>query len=98
MALKNWFEKVKANVESGKRLYEAIDGWPKVFNRLYVSLVKAGEEGGVLDTILNRLAAYIEKNGKLKNKVVGAMWYPIGIIVVAGLVITGLVDFCYSQI
>lgn len=93
MALKNCLAKVKSNVEGGKRLYEAMDGYPKIFNRLYVSLVKAGEDGGVLDTILNRLAAYIEKAGKLKNKVVGAMWYPVGIMVVAGLVTTLLLTF-----
>jgi len=91
--LKKVLVKVKASVEGGKRLGESIEGWPLVFDRLYVSLVKAGEEGGVLDIILNRLAAYIEKAGKLKNKIVGAMWYPAGVLVVAGLVVSGLLVF-----
>jgi type IV pilus assembly protein PilC len=91
--LKDILKKVKTSVEGGKRLGESIEGWPRVFDRLYVALVKAGEEGGVLDVILNRLAAYIEKAGKLKNKVVGAMWYPAGVLVVAGLVVSGLLVF-----
>jgi type IV pilus assembly protein PilC len=92
-ALKKVLIKVKANVEGGKRLGESIEGWPLIFDRLYVSLVKAGEEGGVLDVILNRLAAYIEKAGKLKSKIVGAMWYPAGVLIVAGLVVSGLLVF-----
>lgn len=93
IVLKTCLTSVKANVEKGKRLAEAIDGWPRVFDRLYVSLVAAGEEGGVLDTILGRLAAYIEKSNKLKSKVIGAMWYPAGIMIVAGLVISLLMVF-----
>jgi len=85
--------RVMENVESGKRLGEALEGWPRIFDRLYVSLVKAGEEGGVLDTILNRLATYIEKSVKLKGKVTGALWYPAGIIVVAFGVISVLLTF-----
>jgi len=92
-SLKKVLIKVKASVESGKRLGDSIDGWPRIFDRLYVSLVKAGEEGGVLDVILNRLAVYIEKAGKLKSKIVGAMWYPAGVLFVAGLVVSGLLIF-----
>src|SRR5690606_1085048 len=65
----------------------------KVFDRLYVNLVRAGEEAGVLDTILNRLAAYIEKAVKIKGKVQGAMFYPAGIIAVAGLVLWAILTF-----
>jgi type IV pilus assembly protein PilC len=93
VAMKACLTSVKAGLEKGKRLAESIDGWPRVFDRLYVSLVKAGEEGGVLDTILNRLAAYIEKSNKLKSKVVGAMWYPAGILIVSFLVISLLLVF-----
>jgi type IV pilus assembly protein PilC len=93
VALKSCLLTVKGNLEKGKTLAESITGWPKIFDRLYVSLVAAGEEGGVLDTILQRLATYIEKSNKLKGKVVGAMWYPAGIITVSALVITLLLTF-----
>jgi len=92
-ALKLVLVKVKSSVEGGRRLGEAIEGWPLVFDRLYVSLIKAGEEGGVLDVILNRLAIYIEKAGKLKSRIIGAMWYPAGVLLVAGLVVSGLLIF-----
>jgi type IV pilus assembly protein PilC len=78
---------VKATVESGKTLAEALKRHPKVFNRLFVNLVAAGEASGVLDTILNRLAAYIEKNMKLIKQVKGALVYPV-IIVCVSFVVT----------
>ena len=74
---------VKEKVESGSTLADALSDHPKVFDQLYVELVRAGEVGGILDTILNRLAAYIEKNDKLIRKVKGAMVYPSVVIVVA---------------
>lgn len=80
-------------VSRGRPLAEAMAGYPGAFDRLYVNLVKAGEEGGVLDTVLNRLAEYIEKSVKIKGKVVGALWYPAAIIAVAILVISGLMIF-----
>jgi type IV pilus assembly protein PilC len=78
---------VKAQVESGDTLSAALRKHPRVFNDLYVNLVQAGEVGGILDTILNRLALYIEKAMKLKSQVKGAMVYPISILVVAILVV-----------
>jgi type IV pilus assembly protein PilC len=79
---------VKASVESGSTLSEAMRRQPKAFNELYVNLVQAGEIGGILDTILGRLALYIEKSMKLRSQVVGAMVYPISILIVAlGVVI-----------
>jgi type IV pilus assembly protein PilC len=75
--------KVKTKVESGSTLADALGDHPKVFDTLYVQLVAAGEIGGILDTILNRLAQYIEKNEKLKSKVKGAMVYPSVVLVVA---------------
>jgi len=74
---------VKATVEQGSTFSEALRKHPKVFDELYVNLVAAGEIGGILDTILNRLAQYIEKNVKLKSQIKSAMYYPIGIMVVA---------------
>lgn len=80
-------------VSRGRPLAEAMASYPGAFDRLYVNLVRAGEEGGVLDTVLNRLAEYIEKSVKLRGKVTGAMWYPAAIIAVAILVISGIMIF-----
>jgi len=74
---------VKDDVESGTTLAEAIRKHSKIFSDLYTHMVQAGEVGGILDTILNRLAAYIEKNEKLKSKVKGAMVYPSIVLTVA---------------
>ncbi len=82
-----------ANVEKGKRLAEAMIDHPRVFDRTYVNLVKAGEEGGVLDTILDRLAGQIEKNQALAGKVKGALMYPAIIIFVSFVVIAALMIF-----
>ena len=78
---------VKNSVEQGATFSDALRKYPKVFDELYVNLVAAGEVGGILDTILNRLAIYIEKNVKLKNQLKSAMYYPTGIMVVAIAVI-----------
>jgi len=85
--------KVKADVEGGSAFAEALKKHPKVFDNLYVNLVAAGELGGVLDTILQRLAAHIEKNAKLVSKVKGAMIYPSVIGGVAIIVILVLLIF-----
>jgi type IV pilus assembly protein PilC len=74
---------VKASVEQGSTFSDALKKHPRVFDDLYVNLVAAGEVGGILDTILNRLALYIEKAVKLRQQVQSAMVYPIGIFVVA---------------
>ena len=73
---------IKETVEGGATFADALRKYPKTFDNLYTNLVAAGEVGGILDTILNRLASYIEKNSKLKKKVKGAMVYPIIIIIV----------------
>jgi type IV pilus assembly protein PilC len=74
---------VKATVEQGATFSDALKKHPKVFDDLYVNLVAAGEVGGILDTILNRLAIYIEKAVKLRQQVKSAMVYPVAILVVA---------------
>jgi type IV pilus assembly protein PilC len=74
---------VKNSVEQGATFSDALRRHPKVFDELYVNLVQAGEIGGILDTILNRLAVYIEKAVKLRGQLKSAMYYPIGILVVA---------------
>ncbi len=83
LAFRDVLTKVKVKVESGSTLADALKDHPKVFDTLFVQLVAAGEIGGILDTILNRLAAYIEKNEKLKSKVKGAMVYPSIVLTVA---------------
>ncbi len=74
---------VKSDVEQGATFADALRRHPKVFDDLYVNLVAAGEIGGILDTILNRLALYLEKADALKRKVKSAMVYPIAVIVVS---------------
>jgi type IV pilus assembly protein PilC len=74
---------IKAKVESGSTFADALADHPKVFDELYVQLCAAGEVGGILDTILNRLAAYREKAEKLKRKVKSALTYPIIVLCVA---------------
>ncbi len=73
---------VKANVEQGSTFSDSLRRHPKVFDALYVNLVQAGEVGGILDTILNRLAVYNEKAAKLRRQVRGAMVYPSAVLVI----------------
>jgi type IV pilus assembly protein PilC len=86
------FQKVltgtRSAVEGGSNLSTAMKQYPKVFDPLYSNMVEAGETGGILDTILQRLSTYIEKNVKLKAAVKSAMIYPVGVISIAGAVIT----------
>ena len=85
--------KVKESVESGSTFADALAKHPKAFDALYVNLVAAGEVGGILDTILNRLAAYIEKAMKLKKRVRGAMVYPAPIMAIAIIVVGVILIF-----
>ena len=73
----------KADVEQGSTFADSLRKHPKVFDELYVNLVQAGEIGGILDTILNRLAIHLEKADSLRRKVKGAMVYPVTVLVVA---------------
>jgi type IV pilus assembly protein PilC len=85
--------KVKESVESGSTFADALKKHPKTFDDLYTNLVAAGEVGGILDTILNRLAAYMEKAMKLKKQVKGAMIYPTTIMAIAIIVIAVILVF-----
>jgi type IV pilus assembly protein PilC len=84
---------IKAKVESGSTFADALKDHPKVFDELYRELVAAGEVGGILDTILNRLSAYIEKAAKLAGQVKGAMVYPTLVLVIGVAVTTVLLLF-----
>src|SRR6187551_2081538 len=78
---------VRSDVESGAALADAMKKHPRAFDSLYTNMIAAGEAGGILDTILKRLATYIEKAVKLKNQVQSAMIYPVAIVVIAGVVV-----------
>lgn len=82
-ALRDVIRDIMARVESGDSLSEAISKHPKVFNRLYCSMVAAGEKGGLLSDILGRLATYLESTSRLRKKVKSALMYPVVVTVVA---------------
>jgi len=90
---KNMLKDIKESVEGGQTLAEALRKYPKQFDDLFVNMVAAGEAGGILDTILRRLSAYMEKVAKLKAQVKGAMTYPIITIIVAILVVGVILVF-----
>ena len=79
--------KVREEVESGASVADAMHKFPRVFDGLYTNMVAAGEAGGILDTILKRLATYIEKSVKLQSQVKSAMVYPIAVLVIAAAVV-----------
>ncbi len=86
--LRNQLKVIKEKVESGSTFAEALKTYPGTFDDLYVNLVAAGEVGGMLDTIMTRLAAYLEKNQKLIRQVKGAMTYPVIVILVSAAIVT----------
>jgi len=91
--LKEAANKVRESIEGGKRLGDSMMLYPGIFTRFYVNMVKAGEEAGILDGILNRLSIYLEKSEKIKKQVKGAMVYPAVIILVAVGVVTAILVF-----
>ena len=78
------------NVQTGSTFSESLQQYPRIFNKLYINMVKAGELGGVLELVLNRLAEYQEKAQKLKNKIVAAMVYPIIVMFIAAAIMVFL--------
>ncbi len=92
-ALAKVIVQVRTDVEGGATFADALKKHPKVFDNLYVNMVAAGEAGGILDTILGRLAAYMEKFGKIKRQIKSAMIYPAIILFVAVAVVSILLVF-----
>ena len=93
MTFKNALKDIKASVEQGATFSDSLRRHPKIFDDLYTNLVHAGEVGGILDTILNRLAVYIEKNVKLMRQVRGAMAYPAIVICILIVVMFVILTF-----
>ncbi|MFW5923746.1 MAG: type II secretion system F family protein [Planctomycetota bacterium] len=96
-ALKNVLAEVAVDVEGGSSLSEALAQHPKAFDNLYVNMVRAGEAGGVLDVVLDRLAQFREKAAELKRKVIGALMYPVAVIGFAVLILFGIMYFIIPQ-
>jgi len=93
LAFKNVLEQVAETIRSGGTFSDGLLQHPKVFDRLYINMVKAGEAGGVLGTVLDRLSRFMEKAEKIKGKVKAAMTYPIIIATVAVLIVSALMVF-----
>ena len=90
---KKMLKEIKESVEGGATLAEALKKFPKQFDNLFVNMIAAGETGGILDAILRRLAAYMEKAAKLKSQVKGAMTYPIVTLIIAVMVLAVILVF-----
>jgi type IV pilus assembly protein PilC len=91
--LKNALMDVCEGIEAGETLSEAMSKCPKVFDRLYVNMIKAGEAGGALEVILRRLAEFMEKSLTLRRKVKGALIYPVAVITVAVLILWAIMKW-----
>jgi len=90
---KKTLKEIKDSVEQGSTLADALGKYPNIFDELFVNMVAAGEVGGILDTILDRLSGYMEKAMKLKKQVKGAMTYPIIVLIIAVLVVGVILVF-----
>jgi type IV pilus assembly protein PilC len=109
---KKMLKEIKNAVEGGETLADALKKYPKEFDDLFVNMIAAGEAGGILDIILARLSAYMEKAAKLKGKIKGAMTYPIVTMIIAAIVVAIIISnhdyscdrgcynhgFCYSGV
>jgi type IV pilus assembly protein PilC len=97
VTLRNIIGELAVSIEGGSTFSEGLAQHPKVFNRLYVNMVKAGELGGVLEVVLNRLSEFMEKAQKIKGKVVAAMFYPVAVMVVAVVIMAVLMVYVIPQ-
>src|ERR1035437_8277803 len=91
--LKSIIDELAVAIEGGSTFSEGLAQHPKVFNRLFVNMVKAGELGGVLEVVLNRLSEFMEKAQKIKGKVVAAMFYPVAVLIVATAILSILMVY-----
>src|ERR1035438_9137557 len=91
--LKGILAQLAPSIEGGSTFSEALAQHPKVFNRLFVNMVKAGELGGVLEVVLKRLAEFSEKAQKIKGKVKAALFYPVAVLIVATVILTILMVY-----
>ena len=89
--LRNVVGDITARVQGGESFNQALAKWPHVFNRLYISMVKAGETGGLLAEILDRLAGFLEASARLRKKIKSALTYPVAVISIAILITTFLI-------
>src|SRR5690606_23929345 len=87
--LRSVFSSIKQRVNEGASLADAMAEHPKVFTSLFVNMIRAGESSGALDVVLNRLADFTENQAKLQQKIIGAMFYP-AIMVVMAIVVVGI--------
>jgi type IV pilus assembly protein PilC len=90
-------ETIVEDVESGSTLSESLAKHPRIFDKLYTNMVRAGEMGGVLDVILRRLSEFLEKAQKLKKQVIGALVYPASVMTIAVLILSGIMIFIIPQ-
>lgn len=97
-ALQSILSRVVSDVEGGQPLSEALGKHPEAFSSVYVNMVKAGEEGGILDEIMERLATQVEKDSEIKGKVKSAMIYPIVILGITGLAFAAIMIFIIPQL
>jgi type IV pilus assembly protein PilC len=95
--LKNALIDVHDDVEGGTSLSEAMAKHPKTFDKLYVNMVRAGEAGGILDQILDRLAMFMEKAERLKKRVISALIYPAAVVTVAGIIVLVIIGYIVPQ-
>jgi len=91
--LKSVIGNVADDIEGGSSLSEAMAKYPRAFDRLFVNMIRAGEAGGILESILQRLAELREKSARLKRRVIGAMIYPAAVITIASLILVGIMIF-----
>src|SRR5690606_303893 len=91
--LKDILGDVHEDVSSGGTLSDSMGKHPKAFDKLYTKMIAAGEVGGVLDLILQRLADFMEKAAKLRRRIIGAMIYPAVVLLVAALIVLGIMVF-----
>lgn len=91
--LKKAIRKIRDDVEQGTTLSQAMADHPNAFDGLYVNMVRAGEAGGILDGILNRLADFREKSQKIAREIKSALIYPVAVVIIAGLIVTGIIVF-----